>query len=426
MAAWVFGAVVLAVGVGGTVLLARAAAVRWAAERAGRTYELPVNYRAAVVRTAGAVLALTGAVAVALNLPYGRATQPRTVMAAAPHPAPPAGRPAARPARPSAPREVARPAGGSLAELADGTRVWLPPQYAGPNARKVAFPLVVAYLPATAPEREELYPAFVRHTARGLADPFVVVVPRDCGADPVAAMDEAARRYRVVAGRDARAVLGVGPYAPCALRAALAHPDRYRAAVGVSGTYDGGGAVTVPTGPVPPGGRPHVLLTTAATEQRQRSAAMRLLTALRRIGARVRFLDHVLPQPGAGSARRRQLALVSGYLTEEFAAPKGPGGRVRPAPPVRRVPVRRPPSAGRDPVRRPAVAAHPLDRKPPHPPKPPVPVKPPARPKAPAAPKPPKPPKAAKPARPVKPPKAPKPAHRPVARPPEPDEDTTG
>jgi hypothetical protein len=89
------------------------------------------------------------------------------------------------------------------------------------------------------------------------------------------------------------------------------------------------------------GARPRVLLATAAGEERERASSLRLLTALRRCGSQARLLDNVPRQTGANGARRHELALVSGYLTEQLTGPQGSGA---PAPAKRRTtkgPLRR-------------------------------------------------------------------------------------
>ena len=318
--------------------LARSAAFRWTTERAGRAYELPEDYRPAAVRaTASATVLVTGVVlAVTLSGVTGTSRPgvgrtPVPLAAAAPPAAPSHRHPATlRPTRPTPmpaadpqPRTLGLPVGGVLWQLADGTRVWVPPQYGRPRAAHLAFPLVVAYLPLVAADREELYPALVRQVARGRADPFVVVQPRDCSADTAAALAEVSRHYRVLPGRSARAVLGVGASAPCAVREALAHPDRFGAAVGVSGRYD---PVRVPR--TVPGPAPRVMLVAAAGEGTRRESARRLRTGLRGAGARVRMVDGVVADPRIGGGRRRhELAVSAEYLTEELAGPGRTTGR---------------------------------------------------------------------------------------------------
>jgi hypothetical protein len=343
----VLRAIPLAVVVGLTVLLARSAVSHWARERAGRAYELPADYRPALVRgSAAAIVLVLGGTAIALAFPLpGLGGDPGTSVTAKAAAAPPAaqrgrahhhrrrgrlrtGAPepaataSANAADRAAPRVLAAPAGGSLRVLADGTRVWLPPQYAYPKAADLAFPVVVAYLPDTPAYLEELYPAFVRHVELGKADPFVVVEPASCSADPVAAVAEAARHYRLLTGPAARGVLGVGALAPCGVRAALAHPDAFGAGAGVSGTYDD--AVPLPATALP--GPSHLLLTAAYGEPARRQSAYRLRAALRALGTEARIIDAVHADPLlGGTGRRHELAIAAQYFTEVLDGP----GRVR-------------------------------------------------------------------------------------------------
>ncbi|MCQ4045573.1 hypothetical protein NON19_26945, partial [Streptomyces rubrisoli] len=73
------------------VLLARAAALRWSAERSGRVYELPADYRPVAFRAAAALLVLATAIGYAVQLPH-TGPRPSTASAAdtasARHPAP--------------------------------------------------------------------------------------------------------------------------------------------------------------------------------------------------------------------------------------------------------------------------------------------------------------------------------------------------
>jgi hypothetical protein len=339
----VLGAVVLGAAVAVAVPLGRSALSRWTAERAGRAYELPEDYRAAVLRATACAIVLCTGIVLAVALPGGRsgsgtASEAKAEGASAagrgtvaPRPVSTGGFvpvPAHRPEQPAAPartpagglRTLGQPAGGLLEQLPDGTRVWLPPQYAYPRARSLAFPLVVAYLPLVAADRQPLYPAFGDAVAAGRADPFVVVQPSGCAANPRAAVAQAARRYRILPGRRAAGVLGAGALAPCAVRAALAHPDAFAAAAGVSGAYDRG-AVRAPEAEVAP--PPHLMLASAAGDEPRRASALRLRAALRRMGVRVRIVDGVTADPRAGGGpRRRELALAAQYFTERLDGPR--------------------------------------------------------------------------------------------------------
>ncbi|MFI9104868.1 hypothetical protein ACIGXA_30580 [Streptomyces fildesensis] len=299
------------------VALVRSALRYWWSERSGRVYELAQDRTGTAVRAAAAGVAVLAVVAVAVPLlsPGGGGG---TVTAAARTavdlrvPAPPRApaRAAAPPASGSAaPRTISRPAGGVLQELADGTRVWTPAQYAYPRAAKVSFPVVVAELGAG---DQELYAGFAAQVQRRLADPFLLVIPRTCGgAGPD--LDAVARHYRTLTTRSARAILGVGDRAACAVREAFAHPDRYRAVAGISGRYEG---VAVPA-PSPAGRRPALLIASGSGESASRDSALRFRTALRPRADEVRVIDGV-------SGRRELFARVAGYLTEKVDGPKHP------------------------------------------------------------------------------------------------------
>lgn len=336
----VFSAIPLVAGAAAAVPLARGAMTRWRGQRAGRAYELAEDYRPVILRAAASALTLVTGIVLAFTLPgESRApqteTHPSAVARAAPAPPPPhrpgpgpRSRPhplAAASATPAAasdtPSTEGSPAGGTLQRFADGTRVWLPPQYTYPSAARRTFPLVVAYVPDTAADREQLFTAFARHVAAGKADPFLLVLPPDCAADPEAAATLADRYYRTVSGVRARGVLGVGALAPCAVREALTRPGGFGAYAGVAGTY-GPAAPTLPTAAPDPA--PDLALTVGGLEAPQRAATLRLRTALRALGIRVRLIDGVLADPSLGGGQRlHELALAAQYFTEELAAPGG-------------------------------------------------------------------------------------------------------
>jgi hypothetical protein len=293
-----------------TAALARSALRYWWAQRAGHPYGLPVRHGGTVLRAAGASVAF----AVTMTLlavpeeerpPHSTAV-PRFVAAPVPAPPRPPPAPPARKAPAGPPRTVGHPAHGTLQRLADGTRVWLPPQYAYPKAAGLAFPVVVAYVSGSAADDRDLFEGFATGAADHLADPFVLVLPARCGTgseDPRAI----ARRYRALSGPAAYAVLGLGDRAACAVRDAWAHPGRYRAVAGVSGTY--------PVAP-PPGDGTQLLLATASGDEAARVSARRFTTAMRGRGSRteIRITD------GAGR-RRRVIGIVAGYFTEKLTGP---------------------------------------------------------------------------------------------------------
>ncbi|WUH92802.1 hypothetical protein OG900_23615 [Streptomyces sp. NBC_00433] len=296
------------------VLLGHRALRHWWAERAGRAYELPVDRTGTAVRAgaAGAAALLAAALAVPL---FGGGGDEVGTGAAAPAlvavPPPPARTPEPAPPPPEV-RTLGHPAGGTLDQLQEGTRVWLPPQYASPKAAGIGFPVVVAHLPADG--EADLYSGFVLAAKRGLADPFVLVQPTDCAHGSATALAQAARRYRVLAARTATGLIGAGADAPCAVREALATTGRYGAAAGISGLYP-----PLAPSPLP---RPSLLLALATDDTAARAAALRLRDALHPHGDEVRVIDGI-------AARRELFAQIAGYLTEKL---DGPAKTVTPPP----------------------------------------------------------------------------------------------
>ena len=301
-------------------VLALSALRHWWAERAGRPYELPVNRTGTAVRATAAALAAVAAAAVlypyagwgarpahntAAHTPV-RAPLRAPLRAPAPAPAP---RPAPTPEPPARPRTIAHPADGTLQQLADGTHIWLPAQYGYASAADLDFPLVIAYAPRA--QVNDLLTAFAAHTDRGLADPFVVVLPSPdrCGTPTPAKLLDG---YRIAPARTARALLGLGDEAaPCAVTEALTHPGRYEAVAAASATYDR---------PPPPHdrARTQLLLATPAGDEARAASALRLRDALRAAGpGEVRILDGIDPP-------RRLLALIAGYFTEKLDGPAHP------------------------------------------------------------------------------------------------------
>lgn len=304
--------VLLLAATAAAVLLAHRALRHWWSERAGRPYELPADRLGTALRAGAAGVAALTAVCLAVPLladsrGSGHADQApagKPVAEAAVAPPAPRRTPAPAPPPPEM-RTVGHPAGGTLMELRDGVRVWLPPRYASPGAAGLVYPAVLAQLPATGDP--DLYEGFAVQAKRGLANPFVLVMPRDCGQDPAAVMAAAARYFRILPATGAHAVIGLGAQAPCAVHEALAHPGRYRAAAGISGVYP----------PLAPAAGPHPALLLAATtgELAPRASALRLRSALHAHGDQVRIIDGV-------RVRRELYALVAGYLTEKLDGPR--------------------------------------------------------------------------------------------------------
>ncbi|HEY3478200.1 MAG TPA: hypothetical protein VGL02_04790 [Streptomyces sp.] len=301
--------VLLLAAAAAALLLAQRALRHWWVQRAGRPYELRVDHRGTVLWSAAAVVAAAVAIALAVPLLSGPdpAPGPRVVVAAAPVTPPPAPprTPAPAPPAPIELRTVGHPSGGTLQELTGGVRVWLPPWYDSRNAAHLAYPVVVADVPAAS--ADEVYEGFARQAKRGLADPFLVVMPRDCGQDTAAVLADVARKYRVLSTAGGRGVLGAGADASCAVHEAFAHPDRYGAAAGLSGSYP----APLPT---PGAVRPALLLAYVAGAPGARTANRDLRDALHSRGDQVRVIDV--------SGRRGELyAQAAAYLTEKLDGP---------------------------------------------------------------------------------------------------------
>jgi hypothetical protein len=318
-------AVLLLVATGAAVLLTRRAVRYWRHERAGQPYELPVDRRGTALRAAAAGATALVAATLAVTLldrspapPHSHRavaaashptrTPPTSSPARTPVPAPPP--PPSRTPEPAPPPPVVRtlghPAGGTLQALADGTQVWLPPFYDSRRAAGIAYPVVLARVPAAG--EPELYEGFAQQLRRRVADAFILVTPHDCGRDVGTVLAQVARAYRTLTTRTAQAALGIGPEAPCAVREALAHPSRYSAAVGISGTYPP--LALAPTAGPPPS----LLLVIAPGETAPRRSARALRDTLRPRGTDVRVLDGI-------AGRRHLFAVVAGYFTEKLDGP---------------------------------------------------------------------------------------------------------
>jgi hypothetical protein len=308
--------VLVLAAVAAAVSLGRRALRHWGMERAGRPYELPVDRLGTVLRAGAAGAAALVAVTLAVPLladsgSGGRGDQAAGERApereAASVPPAPSRTPAPAPPAPVM-RAVGHPSGGTLMEIEQGIRVWLPRHYASRGAAGLAYPAAVVHMPPG--DDRDLYAGFALQVKRGLADRFLLVMPRDCGQDPAAALAQAARHFRMLHAATAHAVIGLGAQAPCAVREALAHPGRYRAAAGILGVY--------PRFAPAPGPHPPLLLAATTGELSSRAAALRLRKALHSRGDQVRIIDGV-------RARRELFALVAGYLTEKLDGPARTG-----------------------------------------------------------------------------------------------------
>lgn len=360
--------IVLVVVAGGAALAFGVKALRhWWAERAGRAYELTVDRTGTALRGGAAGLAAVLAGVLALPLldlgPGGPSAGPAGSSAAAPVrpvvPSPPPRTPAPAPPPPEV-HTLGHPAGGTLDQFGDGTRVWLPPQYGSRHAVHLAFPVLVVHLPGTAGTTPpgtapaagspgtDLFDGFALAVQRGLADPFVLVLPPTCDRD-AAALAEAALRYRVLPARTATGLMGIGADAPCAVREAFASPTRFAAAAGISGHYPSPAARPTATPPTPAPALPHparnpspgpspttrpaprtgtgsatptaaeipLLLASRAGEGDSQTSALRLRDALRPHGDDVRLIDGI-------PSSRELFAQVAAYLTEKLDAPATP------------------------------------------------------------------------------------------------------
>ncbi|MDX6354275.1 MAG: hypothetical protein QOF98_1178 [Streptomyces sp.] len=309
--------------------LGRRALRHWRWERSGQVYELPVDRLGVALRAgaagAAALVAVTLAVPLLSGSPSGTgtvATGTATVVAASKATAQPAASPTPTPLAappddevhtpavvPPAPpiQTLGHPSGGTLQLLGDGTRVWLPPRYDAPRAADIAYPVVVARTDAPGQDGDlDLYEGFAKAADRGRADTFLLVMPVACDRDSGALLTEVAHHYRTLTARTAQAVLGIGTQAPCAVQEALAHPGRYRAGVGISGTYP-------PLAPTA-GAYPSLLLASLGSEKEARKSARNLRDTLHPRGDAVRMLE------GIGK-RRDLMGLVAAYLTEKLDGP---------------------------------------------------------------------------------------------------------
>lgn len=328
-----------------TALLAHRALRHWRTERAGRVYELPVDRRGTAARAGAAGAAAVVAAALGVSLLHGgggsgggRGSADAAGLvpaAAAPVATPSVPPPPPRTPEPAPPapevHTIGHPAGGTLQQLSDGTRVWLPPLYDSRRAATLAYPVVVARVSGDA---KAVFEGFARAAQKKRADLFVVAVPADCTRDDGVVLAEVARRYRTLTGPAASGLLGVGGQAPCAVREALTSDGRFGAAAGASGTYRGITAT--------PGAHPTVLLASAAGESGARASALRLKASVAAgpDGGRrdaVRVLDAL--------ARRDVFSQVAAFMTEKLAGPTrvSAAAAVRPVPPAPApTPTRRP------------------------------------------------------------------------------------
>ncbi|MEU3872540.1 MULTISPECIES: alpha/beta hydrolase-fold protein [Streptomyces] len=154
---------------------------------------------------------------------------------------------------------------GRISGVEGEVYVWLPPQYDDPAYKDKKFP-VVEVLPGFPGSAKAWFGTLNVNTQlkpmmeRGEVAPFVIVAPRtallgdtDTGcanipgkvnADTWLSVDVrkmVTDTFRVEDKPDGWAVAGYSAGAHCATRLAVAHPDRYRAGVGLSGYNDPAG-----------------------------------------------------------------------------------------------------------------------------------------------------------------------------------------
>ncbi|MEU2180042.1 alpha/beta hydrolase [Streptomyces thermolilacinus] len=151
---------------------------------------------------------------------------------------------------------------GQVSGVTAEVYVWLPPQYDDPAYRDVRFPVVELFsgYPGTPASwfaglrvTEQLEPLM----RNGTVAPFILVAPRtkllgdaDAGCANVPGVVNAETwvgvdvrkmvtdHFRAVTNADGWAVAGFSAGGHCAAKAALAHPDRYRYAISMSGYND--------------------------------------------------------------------------------------------------------------------------------------------------------------------------------------------
>lgn len=143
--------------------------------------------------------------------------------------------------------------------------VWLPPEYKDPRYAKSGFPVLTLYTGNTGvnynfwahEEVEPIQKAAVQMEKRHKAHPFIMVMPvlqmstaqdTECSdipgmpkmgtflGDDVYTMIRA--NFRTLPGRNGFGLGGASSGAFCAVKLALQHPDRYRAAMSWAGYFD--------------------------------------------------------------------------------------------------------------------------------------------------------------------------------------------
>ncbi|MFG2604891.1 alpha/beta hydrolase [Streptomyces sp. NPDC048514] len=241
--------------------------------------------------------------------------------------------------------------------------VWLPPQYDDPAYRHSRFP-VVELLPGYPGSAKAWFGALAAHEQllplmrTGQVAPFVLVAPRtnlvagaDTGcanipgrvnADSWLSVDVpkmVADNFRVQPAPRGWAVAGYSAGAHCAVKLAVAHPDRYRAAVSMSGYNDPAGepgSLAARTPALRAGNDPRLLLRKAPAPPRialylsgQPGDGYQAGVALESV-AKAPTSVHVvfLPRSAGGHTMalwRPQVPAAFGWLTRTMG-PDGSGG----------------------------------------------------------------------------------------------------
>lgn len=283
-------------------------------------------------------------------------------------------------------RQTFRPAPGSRMRAAGGVRVtqlegrvsgvraevyvWLPPQYDEPAYRHRTFP-VVELLPGYPGSAKAWFGSLRAHEQllplmrSGQVAPFILVAPRtnllagrDTGCANVAGTVNAdswlsvdvpkmvTDTFRARPAPAGWAVAGYSAGAHCAVKLAVAHPDRYRAAVSLSGYNDPAaerGSLAARSPARRAANNPYTLLREAPVPPRvalylsgQPEDGYEAALALRGIAQAPTSVRVVyLPRSAGGHTMalwRPQVVPAFRWLTEQAGAGAAPGGATPPVP----------------------------------------------------------------------------------------------
>lgn len=246
---------------------------------------------------------------------------------------------------------------GHISGVEGEVYVWLPPQYDDPAYKDKKFP-VVEVLPGFPGSAKAWFGTLEVNTQlkpmmqRGEVAPFIIVAPRttllgdtDTGcanipgkvnADTWLSVDVrkmVTDTFRADDRADGWAVAGYSAGAHCAARLAVAHPDRYRAGVSLSGYNDPAGepgALTAKTPELRDANNPLKMLQHAATPPKVALFVSGAETdgyqggqALKQAAKPPTTVETVLIPPGAGghgtAVWKRQVPDVFKWLTKQVA-----------------------------------------------------------------------------------------------------------